>query len=175
MRVPAILPAIQLWPVIQLLPAILPVIAVSGLLSFSSRLIVLVEAARVEDDSKVGSLGKVVRVLLAVGAGVVLPSQVLGRAIMACAVKACAIKSCAIKAGAVKVSSGSLPSRRVRVLEASLHGRVSLGSLRALQVGLVGRVAVRCQRRVGLTTGRVAEGGWECGRTMPASRRSHYR
>ena len=64
----------------------------------------LVEAARVE----VGSSGKVVRVLLAVGAGVVkegsgfLPSQVLGRAI-----KACAIKSCAIKAGAVKVSSGS--------------------------------------------------------------------
>jgi len=60
--------------VIQLLPVILPVIAVPGLLSFSSRLIVLVEAARVEDDLKVGSSGKVVRVLLAVGAGVVLPS-----------------------------------------------------------------------------------------------------
>ena len=58
-------------------------------------------------SSEVGSSGKVVRVLLAVGAGVVLPSQVFGRAIIACAVKACAIKSCAIKAGAVKVSSGS--------------------------------------------------------------------
>ncbi len=64
-------------------------------------------------SSEVGSSGKVVRVLLAVGAGVVLPSQVLGR---------------------------------------------------ALQVGLTGRVAVRCQRRVGLTTGRVADGGREGGR-----------
>jgi len=51
-RDPDILPAIQLFPVIHLLPAILPVIAVPALLSFSSRLIVLVEAARVEDDSE---------------------------------------------------------------------------------------------------------------------------
>ena len=48
---------LKLQPAIQLLPQfrILPVIAVPGLLSFSSRLIVLVEAARVEDDLKVGS------------------------------------------------------------------------------------------------------------------------
>src|SRR6266480_6441367 len=43
-------------------PSILPVIAVPGLLSFSSRLIVLVEGARVEEvgSSEVGSSGKVV-------------------------------------------------------------------------------------------------------------------
>ena len=64
-------------------------------------------------SSEAASSGKVVRVLLTVGAGVVkegsgfLPSQVLGRAVKACAIKACAIKSCAVKAGAVKVSSGS--------------------------------------------------------------------
>ena len=77
-----------------------------------------------EDDLKVGSSGKVVRMLLAVAAGVVLPSQVLGRAIKACAVKACAskacaIKSCAIKSCAIKGEFRILPSRRVRVLEAS--------------------------------------------------------
>jgi len=42
------MPAILL--AIQPLPATLPVIAVFGLLPFSSRLIVLVEAVRVEDD-----------------------------------------------------------------------------------------------------------------------------
>ena len=54
---PAILPAIE--PAVPLLPAILPAIAVPGLLPFSSHLIVLVEVTRVEDDSKVGSSGKV--------------------------------------------------------------------------------------------------------------------
>ena len=59
-RNPAILPAIELLP-IPLLPAILPAIAVPGLLSFSSHLIVLVEVTRVEEESssEVGSSGKV--------------------------------------------------------------------------------------------------------------------
>jgi len=131
-------------------------------LSVSSRLIVLVEVARVVEEeeeeekeeigsSEVGLSGKaslsekVVLVLLTVEVGAVKegsgfrPSRrVFGRAITACAIK-------------------RVPSRQVRVGQVwgSLHGRVSLGSLRALQVGLVsrsvGRVAVRCRRRVGLT------------------------
>jgi len=52
-------PLLKLLPAIQLLPAILPVIAVPGLLSFSSRLIVLLEAARVVvGSSEVGSSGR---------------------------------------------------------------------------------------------------------------------
>jgi len=176
-RHPAILPAIQ--PAIQLLlkplPAILPVIAVPGLLSFSSRLIVLVEAARVEDDSKVGSLGKVVRVLLAVGAGVVLPSQVLGRAI-----KACAIKSCAVKAGAVKVSSGSYRQGECEFLK-QVRSRFAPSKVRSMfapcPAGSEVWVLFILYRQIksGFAPCLASRSGRSGGSTMPASRQSHYR
>jgi len=94
-------------------------------------------------------------VLLAVEVGAVkegsgfLPSrQVLGRAITACAIKRCDIKVCPIE----RVPSKRVLSRRVRDLAIKVSagvgrtglgfpsystGRSGLGSLRALQVGLV--------------------------------------
>ncbi len=111
------------------------------------------------EDEEVGSSGKaslsekVVLVLLAVEAGVVkedsgfLPSRrVLGHAITECAINACAIKA---GAGAGRPGLG---------FASYSTGRSGLGSLCALQVGLVSR-SIGWQYDAGVGSGSPSFGG----------------
>ena len=109
-------------------------------------------------SGKVSFSEKVVLVLLAVEAGAVkegcgfLPSsRVLGRAIKACAIKSCAIKACTIKASSGSSHEGECEYlKQVNGASTSLRGPDSHGAHGSMVSQSVGRVAVRCHRRVGL-------------------------